>query len=83
MAGEAGRDIVCAAVSSAAYMAANTVTEVQKLPAEAIAEDAKLRLLLEPGQEEAAAPVLAGLRLHLKMLSQQYPKAIKVYDSEV
>ena len=32
---EQGSDIVCSAVSSAVYMAANTITEVQQIEAEA------------------------------------------------
>ena len=60
---ESGSDIVCASVSSAAYMAANTVTEIIG----AAAED-----------NEAAFAVLDGLRLHLTELSKQYPKNIKI-----
>ena len=46
--GEAGTDIVCAAVSSAAYLVANTVTEVMGLrPRELRAEDGDMLLELD------------------------------------
>ena len=64
--GSAGTDIVCAAVSSAVYMAANTVTD-----------DGHLKFSV--GEEnDSAAAVLDGLKLHLTELSKQYPKKIKV-----
>ena len=71
--GNAGRDIVCAAVSSAVYMAANTVTEIIKVHADISEQDGHLKFSVG----EAAA-VLDGLKLHLTELSKQYPKKIKV-----
>ena len=41
--GNAGRDIVCAAVSSAVYMAANTVTEIIKVRADISEQDGYLK----------------------------------------
>ena len=67
---ENGSDIVCASVSSAAYMAANTVTEI-------IGAAAEVSFLLKE-DNEAAFAVLDGLRLHLTELSKQYPKNIKI-----
>lgn len=74
---EGGKDIICAAVSSAAYMAANTVTEIIRADAKAQAEDGAMVLTLnEPnGQAET---VLRGLELHLTELSKQYPQHIKI-----
>lgn len=74
---ESGKDIICAAVSSAAYMAANTVTEIIRADAKAQAEDGAMVLTLnEPnGQAET---VLRGLELHLTELSKQYPQHIKI-----
>ncbi len=74
---EAGNDIVCAAVSSAAYMAANTITEVIGLKAEIdIDDDGFLKFISVPDSE--AQIILRGLRLHLEALSQDYPENIKV-----
>ncbi len=74
----AGEDIVCAAVSSAAYMAANTVTEVLKLTPEIREQDGSLSLRLSGGQAETALPILKGLCLHIEGLSEQYPEFIQL-----
>ncbi len=74
---ENGRDVVCAAVSSAAYMAANTLTEVVGAKSEATAEDGKMRVMLNQTNEQTEV-VLKGLELHLKELSKQYPQNIKI-----
>ena len=75
--GSAGMDIVCAAVSSAVYMAANTVTDIIKVHADISEQDGHLKFSV--GEEnDSAAAVLDGLKLHLTELSKQYPKKIKV-----
>jgi len=69
--------IVCAAVSSAAYMAANTIIEIIGDKTEAIVDDAKMFIkVLNPSQ--SSITVLKGLRLHLKELSDQYSNNIKI-----
>ena len=72
-----GQDIVCAAVSSAALMAANTVTEIIGAPARAEAESGSMFFHLNEANDNAES-VLRGLELHLTELSKQYPKNIKV-----
>ena len=72
-----GSDIVCAAVSSAAYMAANTITEIIGDNADIEVDDAKMHLTVTAPSDETIA-VLAGLRLHLEGLMDQYPKNINV-----
>ena len=74
---ESGSDIVCAAVSSAAYMAANTVTDVLHADAQASVEEASMRLVVNSA-DESAEKVLKGLELHLTGLSKQYPQNIKI-----
>ena len=74
---ESGKDIICAAVSSAAYMAANTVTEIIRADAKAQAEDGAMSLSLNQPDERAEA-VLKGLELHLTELSKQYPQNIRI-----
>ena len=75
-AGVAGNDIVCAAVSSAAYMAANTVTEILGVQAQAQVKDGYLRFSFSGSQ--AASDIVRGLKLHLEELASQYPDRIKV-----
>lgn len=75
---ESGRDIVCAAVSSAAYMAANTVTEVLGLSPEIEEREGFLQLRFSSGEAETARVVLLGLQLHITALCEQYPEYIQV-----
>lgn len=75
-AGDVGNDIVCSAVSSAAIMAANTLTEVVKLKADVKVEDGYLYFKVSEIQK--AQDILRGLELHLNELRSQYPKNITV-----
>ncbi len=77
-----GEDVVCAAVSSACLLTANTITEVLHLPAEAKTEDGFLQLQLTGDAAPAQVP-LEGLKLHLSTLAEQYPQSIQVLISEV
>ena len=79
--GVAGRDIVCAAVSSAAYLTANTLTEVCGLPADISEADGKMHLRLAEADAARAADVMNGFYLHLCGLRDQYPKQIEIDDS--
>ena len=74
---ESGSDIVCASVSSAAYMAANTITDVICADADASAGNGRMCVTLNQANEQAQA-VLRGLELHLTELSKQYPENIKI-----
>ena len=76
----AGEDIVCAAVSSAAYMTANTVTEVLRLPAEISVGEGSMEVALT-GETAAAQAILSGFRLHILALQDQYPACIRVTDT--
>lgn len=68
---------LCAAVSSAAYMAANTITEVIRDAAEIEVEDGKMFLSV-PNPSDKTIAVLKGLKLHLSELSKQYGKRLSV-----
>ena len=72
---------LCAAVSSAAYMAANTITEIIGDKAVIEVEDGKIFLEAENPSDKTRA-VLGGLKLHLSELSKQYGKRLSV-NSEV
>ncbi len=80
---EQGSDIVCAAVSSAAFMTANTVTEILNLNADISVDDGFLRMELTSQDVLKAQDVLRGFELHMTELSQQYQSNIKVDFSEV
>ena len=75
-------DIVCASVSSAAYMAANTLTDVIKAKADIEEQDGRMSVRTDSTLPEVQT-VLKGLRLHLEQLADQYPENIKCNNSEV
>lgn len=77
-----GQDILCAFVSSACLMAANTVTDVIGLSAEAEAEKGYLKLIVKD-DPIPAQDILKGLLLHLSELQKDYPENIKIKISEV
>ena len=78
---DSGSDVICAFVSSACYMAANTVTDIIGLQAEAADADGYMRLRIA-GRPDKAQDILNGLRLHLTELEKQYPERIKVTITE-
>lgn len=73
---QTGRDIVCAAVSSAAFMAVNTITEILGVAVSAETDDGYMNVSFV--NSEAAADIVRGLELHLEQLSLQYPQFVKV-----
>ena len=79
---EAGSDIVCAAVSSAAYLAANSITEVVGEAAKVSESDGEMLLKTSCGSD-SCRDILKGLRLHLAGLAEQYPENITITDTEV
>ena len=81
-AGEHGQDIVCAAVSSAAYMTANTVTEVLGATADIAVDDGYMDLTVTH-DIRGCQDILSGFRLHLQALQEQYPTRIQLMNSEV
>ena len=82
--GEAGTDIVCAAVSAAVTMAEATVNDVcgAKAKVRVREEDARISLTLPAvcDEEETVQAVLAGLMLTLCSLRDDYPDYIEVLE---
>lgn len=77
-AGEAGSDIVCAAVSSAAYLTANTITDICHCRAEVRDSDGHMLVKVEDADTERCQDILKGFRLHMEELEQQYPEHIQI-----
>ena len=63
--------LVCSAVSSAAYMAANTISEIIGDVADTEVSDGFMRVIVKD-ISESSRKVLEGLRLHISELSKQY-----------
>ena len=77
-AGEEGTDIVCSAVSSAVYMAANTIIEILKLTPETEVRDGYLKLKMNLSDALKSKVITDGLYLHLSELQGQYPNNLKL-----
>ena len=70
-----GYDIVCASVSSAAYLTANTLTEIVGAKAEIDLREAYFRFILTD-KIDVSENHLKGLKLHLESLAQDYSQYI-------
>ena len=82
--GTSGNDIVCASVSSAAYFAANTITEVMKVDADISVDNSGAMTLSVPQADtQKTKEILLGLELHISELSKQYPKHVTITTTEV
>lgn len=79
---DSGEDVVCAFISSACYLTANTITDVINLDADAAQADGYMRLQINSSPIKAQ-DILNGLILHLTELEKNYPNNIKVKLTEV
>lgn len=82
MSAPTGEDIICAFVSSAAFMAANTITEVCKAQASTAAHNGFMEVNVTDSAQNVQ-DILNGLKLHLTELEKQYPENINVIITEV
>ena len=82
---ESGTDIVCAAVSSAAYMTANTLTDVLKADADVSVNDRAgfMRVFVSEKDISRCSDILNGFKMHLILLEEMYLENIKVNYVEV
>ncbi len=78
-----GQDVVCAAVTSAVQLTANGITEVLKAPCQVSVLQDKIVLTLPGGSTDGAQAFMEALKLHLAILSEDYPGTIEVFVSEV
>lgn len=76
----AGEDTVCASVSSAAYLVANTLTDVMGIDARTKVDEDKAYMLLELNEDgaEKCQDLLKGFEIHIRQLAEAYGKHIKV-----
>lgn len=79
-----GNDIVCAAVSSACYMVANTIIDILNIDAKVnIHNNGKMILTIDENDTHKCNDILLGLKIHLIALEEQYPENINVNYTEV
>ena len=80
---DVGEDIVCAAVSSAAYMVANTITDVMNIDADVFVNEGKMHVLVDNKLVPKCKEIFLGLMLHLSSLQEQYEENININCSKV
>ncbi len=74
-----GRDVVCSAVSSAAYLTVNTVTDVICAKCDQLFNnDGYMKILIDRSDCEKCSDLFNGFKLHMLQLSEQYSKYIKI-----
>lgn len=76
--GKSGEDIVCASVSSAAYLVANTITDFIGLYAKVFVSDGFMCFELSRANAKLVQDLLKGFEAHIQGLAEDYPKNIKV-----
>ena len=76
---QAGTDIVCAAVSSAAYMTVNTLTEVLGADVEIDVNDKLgiMRAFVSEKDASRCSDILSGFKMHLIYLKKCIRKILK------
>ena len=81
---EEGSDILCAAVSSAAYMAANTDLEVLRVtPVTLRVDEGDMLFRITERDARLCAVIFEGFKLHLLGLEEQYSDYLRVRYTEV
>lgn len=78
-----GEDIICAAVSSAAYMTVNTITDIIKADSRVTVEDGYMLVKILQKEIGSCHTIFAGFKLHMLGLEEQYPQNINVSYTEV
>ncbi len=75
---EIGKDIICSAVSSAAIMTANTITDVMHLKADISEKDGFLEIRLNSKNATLSQNILEGFRFHIINLAKEYKSYLSV-----
>lgn len=78
-----GKDIVCAAVSSAVELTANTITEIFGFDAKVSAENNAIILKTAYSADDNLQKLYRGLLLHLENLLEEFKGTIKIKFTEV
>lgn len=80
---ESGKDILCAFVSSAAILTANTISEIIKAKADIYSGDGEVYVMIKRNDAALCRDILEGLKLHLINAEEMYPDNLTVNYTEV
>jgi uncharacterized protein YsxB (DUF464 family) len=79
---DSGNDIVCASVSSAVQLSANIITEGFHIKADVKSRGNTVKFTTS-STESSVITVIEMLKNHLEILSEDFPKTIKITTTEV
>ena len=74
---EEGSDIICASISSCAYMVCNTATEIVGVNADIEVEDGYMLFSVSVSESEKIRDLLLGFEMHVKALAEEYKDYIR------
>lgn len=80
---DCGEDIVCAAVTSAVQLTANGITEILNVNCKLNVSENEISLMLSDGADDGALSFVESLRLHMSVLSEDYPDNVGLEFLEV
>ncbi len=81
---ESGYDVVCAAVSSAAYLVINTIYEVLKVSADTLVnDDGKISFKVNDKDAKLCEDIMLGFKIHMIGLEKLYSENVIVNYMEV
>ncbi len=74
-----GKDILCASVSSAAFLTVNTLTDIigEKVDC-SLLNDGYMKAVVHNLQFKSSSDLLKGFECHIRSLANDYPKNLKV-----
>lgn len=67
-----GSDIVCAAISSCAYMVINTITDIIGVQAEVEVDEAYISFSVSEKDADRISDIMQGFEMHVKALADDY-----------
>lgn len=74
---EEGSDIVCASISSCAYMVCNTATEIVGVKADIEVDDGYMSFSVSLNDIEKIKVLMEGFEMHVKALAEDYKDFIR------
>ncbi|MCM1133076.1 MAG: ribosomal-processing cysteine protease Prp [Ruminococcus flavefaciens] len=77
-----GRDIVCAAVSSAVQLTVNMLYEF-KIDVKATSDGGAVRCVVKNAGDDISPRIIRQLMHHFELILEDFPKTIKITISEV
>lgn len=77
-----GRDIVCAAVSSAVQLTVNMLYEF-KISIRASSEGGAVKCIVKNAGDDISSRIIRQLMHHFELILEEFPKTIKITISEV